>query len=134
LDTGSNIFVTWAVAMAALRDYYTRKTRRWALPTVTALMVIGIAWHFVDRHPATDRAYLIPLGEWGGFYPGETWLIGFAWLNIALFVSKRRSIARRAMPLLLVTVGIFFVGMLLATASNDKIVHPFIPLHDLVVA
>ena len=131
LDTGSNIVVTWAIAFAALGDFYTRKTRRWAIPVATLLMIAGVVWHFIDRHPMTPPAYAIPMGAWGGFYPGETWLIGYAWLNIGIFVANRKVIPKRAMPLLLVTVAIFFCGMLLATASNDKIVHPFIPLHAL---
>ncbi|MBI1320922.1 MAG: hypothetical protein GC168_18505 [Candidatus Hydrogenedens sp.] len=131
LDTGSNIVVTWAVGLAVLGDYYDAKTRRWAAPLCTLLMIVGVAWHFYDRLPSTERAYLVPLGDWGGFYPGETWLIVFAWSNIALFVAKREQIPKNAVRLLLLTAALFFAGMLLATASNDKIIYPFIPLHAL---
>jgi hypothetical protein len=48
-----------------------------------------------------------------------------------MFVAKRALIPAKAKPLLLLVCAIFFCGMLLATASNDKIVPPFIPLHAL---
>jgi len=131
LDTGSNIVVSWGIGLAVLGDFYAKSTRRWAVPLLTILMVIGVAWHFYDRLPGTERAYLIPLGAWGGFYPGETWLIAFSWLNVGLFAAKGKQISRAALPLLLVTLLIFCLGMLLATASNDKIVWPFIPVHAL---
>ncbi len=74
---------------------------------------------------------VIPLGDWGGFYPGETWLIGFSWLNVGLFAVNWTRIPLHARPLLLCSLALFFCGMLLATASNDKIIYPFIPLHAL---
>ncbi len=131
LDTGSNIVVSWAIALAILGDFYTPKTRAWARPAVTLGMLVGVAWHFYDRLPSTDRSYLIPFGEWGGFYPGETWLIGFSWFTIGLFAARWGRIPAKAKPLLTLTATIFFFGMLLATASNQKIVYPFIPLHAL---
>ena len=131
LDTGSNIVVTWAIAYAILGDFFTPQTQRWARPVATIVMLVGVAWHYYDRLPSTPQAYLIPLGNWGGFYPGEAWLIGFSWLTLGLFVAKWAEIPQKAKPLLRVTAAIFFFGMLLATASNEKIVYPFIPLHAL---
>lgn len=129
LDTGSNIVVTWAVALAVLGDFYSSQTRRWAAPLMTVLMVIGVSWHFYDRLPLAERSYLLDFGVWGGFNPGEAWLIAFSWLNTAMFIAKRRDIPSNAMPLLIITFGIFLAGMLLATASNSKIIYPFFSLH-----
>lgn len=131
LDTGSNIVVTWAITLAILGDAYSEKTQRWARPAATLGMLLGVAWHYYDRLPSTTRSYLIPLGEWGGFYPGETWLIGFSWLTLGLFAARWKTIPPKAKPLLSTTAAIFFVGMLLATASNTKIVFPFLPIHAL---
>ncbi len=131
LDTGSNIVVTWAIAIAIVGDFYKQETRRWAVPVLTALMIIGVAWHYYDRMPDTARMMVIPLGDWGGFYPGETWLIGFSWLNVFLFFKNWQSIVATARPLVIATFIIFFCGMLLASASNSMIVYPFIPLHAL---
>lgn len=131
LDTGSNIVVAWALAAAVLRDYWPASTRRWAQPALATAMVIGVAWHFVDRMPGSERSHLIPFGAWGGFYPGESWLIGLSWLVVGLFWARRGEIPPAARPLLRWVVGIFLAGMLLATASNDRIVAPFLPLHAL---
>lgn len=130
LDTGSNIVVAWSVALAVVGDYY-RDSRAWARPALTAAMLAGVGWHLYDRLPSTERAHLVPLGDWGGFYPGETWLIGFSWLVFALFYARRLRIPPAARPLLLLVAGLFFVGMLLATASNDRIVPPFFSVHAL---
>jgi hypothetical protein len=131
LDTGSNIVVAWALALAVLGDYYAPAHQRWARPLLTAAMLVGVAWHFWDRLPTTERSYLIPLGDWGGFYPGESWLIAFSWVVVGLFVARRERIPARAMPLLRLVVALFFGGMLLATASNDRIVPPFFAMHAL---
>ena len=131
LDTGSNIVVTWAIAMAITGDFYRDAAKRWAIPVLTVLMVVGVAWHYYDRLPETPRMKVIPLGEWGGFYPGETWLIGFSWLNVALFFINRKNVPASTLPLLFLTFATFFVGMLLASASNSMIVYPFVPLHAL---
>jgi hypothetical protein len=132
LDTGSNIVVAWAIALAVLGDDGgdTAPHRR-ARVALTAAMAIGVAWHFVDRLPGTKRHYLVPLGAWGGFYPGETWLIALSWVTVVLFYRRRDRIPPRAKPLLRLTVAIFFGGMLLATASNERIVYPFFAMHAL---
>ena len=131
LDTGSNIVVTWAMALAIVGDFYGPAIRRWAVPLLTLLMLVGVGWHFYDRMPGTERFMAIPLGDWGGFYPGETWLIGFSWLNVGLFAANWGKILPQARPLLLTAFFMFFCGMLLASASNEKIIYPFIPLHAL---
>jgi hypothetical protein len=129
LDTGSNIVVTWAFSLGVIGDYYSKATKRWAWPAATVAMVVGCAWHFYDRMPSTERFYVIPLGDWGGFYPGETWLIGFSFLVTGLFVAKRKQIPREAIGLLIIVVVTFLVGLGLATASNDKIIWPYFSLH-----
>jgi hypothetical protein len=131
LDTGSNIVVAWALALAVLGDYYAPAFQRRARPLLTLAMLVGVAWHLYDRLPGAERTYLVPLGEWGGFYPGESWLIAFSWVVVALFWARRTQIAARAKPLLTGVVAIFFCGMLLATASNEQIVYPFFAMHAL---
>jgi hypothetical protein len=131
LDTGSNIVVAWAIALAVLGDYYAPDFQRRARPLLTLAMLVGVAWHLYDGLPGTQRAYLVPLGTWGGFYPGESWLIAFSWLVVALFWARRTQIPVRAKPLLTLVVAIFFCGMLLATASNEQIVYPFFAMHAL---
>ena len=131
LDTGSNIVVAWALGLGVLADYYGRDGVRRGRRILTVLMVIGVVWHFVDRLPSTHGSYLIPLGTWGGFYPGESWLIGMSLAVVGLFAARRRAIPAAARPILIVVFGLFLCGMLLATASNEKIVAPFLPIHAL---
>lgn len=133
LDTGSNIIVTWAIALAVVDDFYSQdavKGKHFQI-LLTAFMLIGVSWHFYDQFPATERFMLIPLGKWGGFYPGESCLIAFALLNVVLFFNKRDEIPDAAKPLLYLVTGTFLCGLLLATASNDKIIYPFFSLHAL---
>ena len=127
LDTGSNIVVTWAVVLAALTDFHTKETQAWARPLATAMMLIGVAWHFYDRY--TSGGYLVGFGQWGGFKPGQTWLIGFSLAATVLFYLKRKMIPPRAMPLLQLVTAMFVIGLLLATGKNDNIVYPFLSLH-----
>jgi hypothetical protein len=131
LDTGSNIVVAWSIALAVLGDYYEAPFRRRAAIAVTVAMGIGVAWHLVDSLPDTERAYLIPLGAWGGFYPGESFLIAMSWVVVALFAARRASIPATARPILALVTSLFFLGMLLATARNDVVVYPFLALHAL---
>lgn len=129
LDTGSNIIVTWSIALAVLGDFYGRKTRNWAIPLVTLGMLIGVGWHYYDRFPGTTSFYIIPLGTWGGFYPGEFALVVFSWLVLFLFIAKWKMVPYKARPLLLLVALVFFAGMLLATADQELIVYPFFAVH-----
>lgn len=130
LDTGSNIVVAWALALAVVGDFY-RDAARLARPTLTLMMVIGLTWHVYDQLPSTERRYLVPLGEWGGFYPGEASLIALSLTVTALFVSARARIPTAAKPLLRIAIATFMLGLALATAANDVIVYPFFAMHAL---
>jgi hypothetical protein len=131
LDTGSNIVVAWALALGVVGDYYPPGFARRARVALTAAMLAGVAWHFADRLPGGERAYLVPLGAWGGFHPGESWLIAFSFAVVGLFFARRERIPARAKPLLALVVAIFFAGFLLATASNERVVYPFFAMHAL---
>lgn len=127
LDTGSNIVVAWSIILAVLADFYAKDTIAWARPVATVLMLVGVAWHFYDRF--TGGSYVISFGAWGGFKPGQTWLIAFSLAAAALFYIKRRDIEAPARRLLTLTTAIFVVGLLLATARSDNVVMPFFSLH-----
>ena len=129
LDTGSNIVVAWGIVRACLIEFYSAETQRWAHPLSTGMMLIGVAWHFYDR--MTAGGYLVGFGSWGGFKPGQSWLIGFSLAATILFYVKRKQIPPRAMPILMLITGIFLVGLGLATAKNDTIVFPFLSFHAL---
>jgi hypothetical protein len=129
LDTGSNIVVTWSIVRAVLLDFYSAATQRWALPLAASMMVVGVAWHLVDRY--TGGGYLLGFGSWGGFKPGQTWLIGFALAATILFYIKSAAIPAKAMPVLRLVTALFLLGLALATARSDRIVYPFLSIHAL---
>ncbi len=131
LDTGSNIAVVWGIARAVLLEYYGAPIRRWALPGIHVLCVLGIAGHFVDKWQSDASSYVIGFGNWGGFRIGQTCLILFSLLATALFYVKRREIPPRSMPVLVLTTVMFLCGLGLATAKNSQIVYPFLPMHAL---
>lgn len=131
LDTGSNIVVAWAITLAVLGDYYTPAQERLGRALLTLAMGVGVAWHLYDRLPSTERGYLVPLGAWGGFYPGESWLIALSFTVVGLFWARRTRIPVAAKPLLGLVVAIFLCGLLLATARNDRVVYPFFSIHAL---
>jgi len=131
LDTGSNLVVAWAIGLAVLGDYYDRPFRSRARLALTLMLSIGLVWHLRDSLPGVTRSHLVPLGAWGGFYPGESFLIVMSWLAVALFAARRTAIPERARPLLGLVTILFLLGMLLATARNDVVVYPFLALHAL---
>jgi hypothetical protein len=131
LDTGSNIVVVWAIAIAVLGDYYEDPLRRRARLALTAAMAVGVGWHLRDSLPGMDRSYLVPLGAWGGFYPGESCLIALSFAVVGLYAARRDRIPVTAKPLLALVTGTFLFGMLLATARNDVVVFPYLALHAL---
>ncbi len=132
LDTGSNIVVAWAVAQAVLEDFYSANTQAWARPALTMGMGVGIGWHLYDRFPTGQRSYLIGFSEWGGFYPGESWLIALSWVAVAMIYRQRRLLSEEAMRLLRLVVAILFIGMLLAAARDDLVIAPFLSPHALL--
>jgi len=54
-----------------------------------------------------------------------------SWTVVGLFVARRQRIPQAARPLLLLVLGLFLFGMLLATARNDVVLQPFLALHAL---
>lgn len=131
LDTGTNILVAWAIARAALIDYYAPATRRIAGPALFVAFLAGAALHYLDQSSQAGTTLLVPISAWGGFNIGETVLVAYSLLATALFIAKWRAIASRARPILGSIILLSLCGGFLATASNDRIVWPFVPLHAL---
>jgi len=129
LDTGSNILVVGGIIRAVLIDLYAPEIRRWAEPAAAGATIIGIAWHFADK--LAGGGYLVQFGGWGGFRPGQTWLIGLSVTATLLFYARRAAIPAEARPVLGLITAIFLAGLGLATAGNEKILFPFLSLHAL---
>jgi hypothetical protein len=114
-----------------LEDFYPANTQAWGRPALPLAAGIGIGWHLYDRFPTAPGSYLIGFSDWGGFYPGESWLIALSWVVVAMFYRQRHQLSAQAMRLLRLVLVIFFAGMLLATAGNETVVAPFLSPHAL---
>lgn len=78
---------------------------------------------------APQKVPLISFGEFGQFYTGEVALIVNCWIVAGLLFGNLGKIPTVARPLLYLVFSIFFVGMLLATASNSLISFGVFPWH-----
>ncbi len=119
-DIGTNLLLAWLLQVAALGDYYGPPTGRW-VGAVSGVVNVGyVGWRLVAG-PAGRRIYALPLGDFGGFHVGEALLIADALLAVGLLYGRHGRIPVRARPLLYVMTGVFVVGALLATASNQRV-------------
>jgi hypothetical protein len=95
-----------------------------------AVNLLAVAW--MVREAATGvKHHLIPLGSFGGFYPGESVLILDAFLVTGLFYARRRRIPGPALPLLHCVVAAFVVGLGLASAGNETVHGRIVSYHAL---
>jgi hypothetical protein len=120
-DTGSNLVLAWALQLAVLGDFDSRRAqvRVGVLSGLVNLAAIG--WMIQERFFAAERHYALTLGTFGGFYIGELVLILDSLLVVGLFYRARHRIAGRAMPLLHLVAITFVLGLALATAKNPQI-------------
>lgn len=120
-DTGSNLILAWAVLVAVLGDFFSRRTaRRVALASlVVNLAAIGQMVH--ERFFAAEPRHLISLGDFGGFHAGETMLIADSLLVTGLLIHARRRMPASARRLLGVVAITFLLGMGFATAANTQV-------------
>ncbi|HYD48479.1 MAG TPA: hypothetical protein VEB21_09035 [Terriglobales bacterium] len=66
-DTGSNLILAWALQLAVLGDFWPHlQARLGALSLTVNLAAIGKMIH--ENFFAAERIYLIPLGDFGGFW------------------------------------------------------------------
>lgn len=127
-DVGSNIFLAWALQVAASGDFMEKRKRRILLGVATpinAAILCYLAWQVTGA----EKRPLIQFGEFGQFYLGEVALIANCWVVVGIFAVYRRVLPAAAKPLLAMTVLIFLAGMTLATAANDTVSGYIFPWH-----
>ena len=120
-DTGSNIFLTWAIHVAIAGDFFRGRTLRAFLTATTAAMILAIGFLYYEALYLPVKIKLIDLGAYGYFHIGQTMLIVNGWVATGLFFAHLRRIPARAGPLLLLVFVMFFTGMVLASAGNARI-------------
>lgn len=120
-DTGSNLVLAWALLLAVLGDFHPRRTQVRVGVAAGAFNLAAIGWMVWERFFAAERHYLVPLGDFGGFFAGEVALILDSFLVTVLLYRGRHRVPRRAMPLLHLVAVSFLVGLGLATGSSTQL-------------
>jgi hypothetical protein len=129
-DVGTNLLLAFAIQLAVAGDFYTPRFR--TRLGVASALANAVAIAGLVREAATGvKVYAIPLGDFGGFYPGEAMLIADALLVTGLLYAARRRIAQAAKPLLHCVTAIFLTGLGLATAEGAVVVGRVGSLHAL---
>jgi hypothetical protein len=129
-DVATNLLLAFTIQLAVAGDFYARRFRTRLAIGSGALNTAAIAG-LIHEGVTGVKNYAIPLGEFGGFYPGEAMLIADSFLVVGLFYAARHQIAREAMPLLHCVTGIFLVGLGLATADGSVVVGRVGSMHAL---
>lgn len=120
-DTGTNLLLVWAIQLAVLGDFWSRRVQ-WRVGGISlGLNLVGIANMVRERFFLDEVTFLIPLGEFGGFRTGEVMLIADSIFATALLFHVRRRMPQRARPLLGFVAFTFVCGLLLATAGNSQV-------------
>ena len=127
-DTGSNIFLAWALQIAVSGDFMRRRPRITLLSITTVVNLCAWSWMIYEIF-APEKKPLLTFGEFGHFMVGEVTLIANAWVVAVLFFVYYGRIPRAARPLLLLTLAMFLLGMFLATASNEQVSGYIFPWH-----
>ncbi|MBX7227339.1 MAG: hypothetical protein K1X55_14990 [Chitinophagales bacterium] len=125
LDTGSNLFVGWAILSALLLDFYTKEKRKLFYWIITVWNITGTLTMVYEMmvHHRLFRLF--------GFFPGELFLVVDAFAILIFFFLNADKISFHAKPLLKVCAAVFAVGLLLATAEGHKVGWNILSFHAL---
>lgn len=127
-DTGTNIILAWTLIIAVSGDFMKSRHRKPLLAGITTFDLCVLGWLTYEA-ASGNKVPLIRFGGWGQFMVGEVALILNCWVAAGLFFTNKKSMRPEARPLLNVTLSLFLVGMVLATASNDHILPAILPWH-----
>lgn len=128
-DTGSNIFLAWAIQVAIAGDFFRGRTRNVFVTATTVAMVAAVGFLFYEALYLPVKVKIIDLGPYGYFHIGQTLLIINGWLATGLFFANLRKIPQEARRLLLLVFVMFFVGMILASAGNVRLTNRVFAWH-----
>ena len=127
-DVGTNILLAWMLIVAVSGDYMSSPSRKRLVGITLALNVFAWCWLFYEIFAPTKMP-LLTLWESGHFYTGEIVLILNALFGAALFMVYRKHITPAARPFLYTVLGMFIIGLLLATGDNEHIIGYIFPWH-----
>jgi hypothetical protein len=126
-DTGSNVFLAWALLIAVSGDFMRPRRRAFLLTVVTAFNILAWGWMFSEIFG--ERRPVIEFGGYGHFYAGELALILNAFIVTGVMVRFHKRVPAAAKPFLWLIVGMFLCGLFLASATNEHISFYVLPWH-----
>lgn len=130
LDTGSNVFLTWAIQVAVAWDFMKPANRAKfiaATTLVNALFWVYIGWNVSQGNPRPVLIDIPPIF----FTTEEVMLIINAFLVTGLFFYNNSRIPKIARKTLYLVFGMFIIGMMLASAKSSEVPYRILPLHSL---
>lgn len=127
-DVGTNILLAFALQIAVSGDFLEKSARRKLIGTLTAINVCVWLW-LAHEVTAPVKRPVLTFGEFGQFYFGEVALILNAFVLLGLFLLAYRRIPREVRGLFHLIVLMFFMGMILATASNSYVSNRVVAWH-----
>jgi hypothetical protein len=119
-DIGTNLLLAWCVQMAALGDFYSRRTRNIVLAVTGAGILAFLIW-MLARGADAPREFPVSFGSYGGYTLGEILLISNVFVAVVLLALKRTKMPSHSRPFMGITVIIFTLGLLFSTASNQQV-------------
>lgn len=120
-DTGSNIFLVWAIQMGVAGDFLRGKNQRIYMAVSTVLTFSAILFLYYEAIFLETKLKVLSFGDFGYFNIGEVALIVSAWAVTITFFLNIKKIPAAARPLLYLIFIMFFCGMILAGAKNSEV-------------
>lgn len=129
-DIGTNLLLAWALQTAVLFDSFRASAARAVSIASLFVNTAGILWAIKEKI-AGHRSYVIDLGDFGGFYAGETLLILDAILIVLLLYRARTGFPPTARKLLVVVTIVFLAGLYFASAADTHRIMRVVVYHSL---
>jgi len=127
-DGGTNLLVAWALQIAILGDYYSRRIQL-LIGSASGLVSIAFILFTVLTGPNQARILVVSFDTFGGFSFGELLILTNALIVVGLLGINLERVPKHAKPLLFLLCFMSFSALLLATASDDQLDFQVIAYH-----
>lgn len=119
-DVGTNLLLAWAMQVAALGDFYSRRTQ-WIVGGISgAINLIAVIWMLVVGND-TSRTMIFTLAPNSGFRIMQVILIVDSVFAVGVLYSRRSLIPLSARPLLYLVTVALLGGTLFASRGNHDL-------------
>ena len=126
------LFLLWVAQIAVLFDFYSPLFRRMTIAFAGIINLFSI-WLIYSggAKQITELIINIPFGKEWGYSLSETIMLVNGALLVILIFSRFGAIAVNARPLLYLTSGIFFLGVLLSIPATEDVDFQFLAYHSI---